>query len=49
MRSMAVLLGASCLALAAPAVAADTPVYAAPADWVAQKAGPLPQGDAATP
>ena len=49
MRSIAVLLGVSCLALAAPAVAADAPVYAAPADWVAQNSGPLPKGDAATP
>lgn len=49
MRSIGILLGVSCLALAAPAVAADAPVYAVPAEWVVPNGGPLPAGDAATP
>jgi tetratricopeptide (TPR) repeat protein len=48
-RLFAVFLAGSCLALAAPAFATDTPIYAAPADWVVPSAGPLPKGDAATP
>jgi len=48
-RSIAFFLAGSCLALSAPAFAADAPIYAAPADWVVPSAGPLPQGDAATP
>ncbi|HMP44668.1 MAG TPA: DUF3857 domain-containing protein [Sphingopyxis sp.] len=49
MRSIAVLLAASALALSAPAFAADTPSYGAPAEWVAPNSGPLPAGNAATP
>ncbi|MBL8650757.1 MAG: DUF3857 domain-containing protein [Sphingopyxis sp.] len=49
MRLFAAFLAGSCLALSAPAFAAQTPAYAAPADWVVPNAGPLPQGDAATP
>ena len=49
MRSIAVFLAGTCLALAAPAFAADAPLYSAPAEWVVQNGGPLPAGDAATP
>jgi tetratricopeptide (TPR) repeat protein len=49
LRSMAVFLAGSCLGLASPAIAADTPSYAAPATWVVPTTGPLPAGDAATP
>ena len=49
MRSFALFLAASSLALATPSLAADTPGYGAPAAWVVPANGPLPAGDAATP